>query len=68
MLSHIGLLKNFMIFQDILSKLIKIENNNFIIAVFHFFLMPLFDLRQKKEGAIPCRRFLKLITILAKET
>ena len=30
--------------------------------------MPLFDLRQKKEGAIPCRSFLKLITLLAKET
>ena len=29
--------------------------------------LPLFDLRQKKEGAIPYRHFLKLIKILAKE-
>ena len=54
-LSHMGPHTNFMIRQAILSTIFMTEIIIFMIVVILFFLLPLFRLRQKKEGAILCR-------------
>ena len=55
MLSHMGPHTIFVIRQAIFSDMAMIETIIFMIVDILFFLLPLFRLRQKKEGAIPCR-------------